>query len=71
MVEPNPIDFDKVFAGFKNIGENLSVMVAIISVFLSYVLFVIWGRKADRRDASTVGLTDKTLRSENVMGRIM
>ena len=57
LVAPNPIDFDKVFQGFANIGENLSVLVTIISVFLVYALFVVWARKKDKRDAIKVSVT--------------
>ena len=50
MVAPNPIDFDKVWAGFANIGDNPTVMVTIIALFLVYALAIMWARRRDRRD---------------------
>ena len=53
---PNPIDFDKVFTEFTRLGEtgNIAVLVTVTSVFLIYLLLVVFARRADRRDEKKV-----------------
>lgn len=53
---PNPIDFDKVFSEFTQLGEtgNISVLVTIAVVFLVYFVVLIFARRADKRDESKV-----------------
>ena len=50
MVAPNPIDMGAVFAGLKNLGDNLGVLMVIITIFLLYTLLCVWARKKDRID---------------------
>ena len=50
MVAPNPIDMDAVFEGLKNLGDNLGVLMVIITILLVYVLLCLWVRKKDRQD---------------------
>ena len=40
---PNPIDFDKVFAGFSNLADsgNVAVLAAVGGLFLLYFLVVL------------------------------
>lgn len=49
-MKPNPIDFDKVWYAFADIHNNVAVLVSIVSVFLLYLLVIIWARRADRKD---------------------
>lgn len=53
---PNPIDFDKVFTEFTRLGEtgNIAVLVTVTSVFLVYLLLVVFARRADKRDEKKV-----------------
>lgn len=47
---PNPIDFDKVFEGFKNLSDNVAVLATIVTAFAIYILMVLWLRRMDKRD---------------------
>ncbi|XP_048585280.1 uncharacterized protein LOC5502169 isoform X2 [Nematostella vectensis] len=57
LVAPNPIDFDKVWAGFKNISDNLSVVVTIATGFGLYLLIAFWARRKDKKDYEKNGIT--------------
>ena len=50
MVAPNPIDMGAVFDGLKNLGDNLGVLMVILTIFLVYTLLCVWSRKKDRQD---------------------
>lgn len=50
MVAPNPIDMSQVFAGLKNLGDNLGVLMVILTIFCLYFLLLVWARKKDRKD---------------------
>eukprot|EP00111_Clytia_hemisphaerica_P007273 TCONS_00021135-protein len=50
MVAPNPIDMDQVFAGLKNLGDNLGVLMVIITLWLLYVILLVWAKRKDRKD---------------------
>eukprot|EP00111_Clytia_hemisphaerica_P004036 TCONS_00011552-protein len=50
MVAPNPIDMNAVFAGLNNLGDNLGVLMVIISLFLIYIILGVWVSKKDRKD---------------------
>ena len=52
FVAPNPIDFSKVFAGFRDMAEtgNVLVLSAIVALFGLYVLMAVYVRRADKRD---------------------
>ncbi|EDO43195.1 predicted protein, partial [Nematostella vectensis] len=56
LVAPNPIDFDKVWAGFKNISDNLAVVVTIATGFGLYIVLVLWARRKDKGDMEKVKL---------------
>ena len=56
MVAPNPIDMDQVFAGLKNLGDNLGVLMVIISLWLLYAVLLVWARRKDRRDMIEVSV---------------
>ena len=49
-MKPNPIDFDKVWIAFDDIQNNMAVLATMISIFLLYLLVIIWARRADIRD---------------------
>jgi len=53
---PNKLDFDVVFKEFGRLGEtgNVAVLSAIIVALLLYLLVVIFGRRADKRDKAKV-----------------
>lgn len=57
---PNTLDFDVVFKEFKRLGEtgNVAVLSAIIVALLLYLLVVIFGRRADKRDKAKVKSRD-------------
>ena len=50
MVAPNPIDMSKVFDGLKNLGDNLGVLMVILTLWLTYFLLVVWTKRKDRKD---------------------
>ena len=54
FIAPNPIDIDKVIEGFKNIDDNVSVIVLISLLSALYVIFVIHLRRKDKQDGQKV-----------------
>lgn len=50
MVAPNPIDMSQVFAGLKNLGDNLGVLMVILTLWILYALLVVWAKRKDRKD---------------------
>ena len=58
LVEPNPIDFDKVLVEFQQISEtgNIAVIVAIAVVLLCYMTVLVVVRKFDKEDAKNVSV---------------
>lgn len=58
VVAPNPIDFDKVFEGFKNLSDNISVFATIITAFAIYILMAVWLRRKDKKDETMVSRTE-------------
>ena len=58
LVEPNPIDFDKVLVEFKQLSEtgNIAVIVAIAVVLLCYMTVLVVVRKFDKEDAKNVSV---------------
>lgn len=57
VVAPNPIDFDKVFEGFKNLSDNVAVLATIVTAFAIYILMAVWLRRMDKRDEAIVSWT--------------
>ena len=58
LVEPNPIDFDKVLVEFQQLSEtgNIAVIVAIVVVLLCYMTVLAVVRKFDKEDAKNVSV---------------
>ena len=58
LVEPNPIDFDKVLVEFQQLSEtgNIAVIVVIAVILLSYVTVLVIVRKFDEEDAKNVSV---------------
>ena len=58
LVEPNPIDFDKVLVEFQQLSEtgNIAVIVAIAVVLLCYMTVLVVVRKFDKEDAKNVSV---------------
>ena len=56
LVEPNPIDFDKVLVEFQQLSEtgNIAVIVAIAVVLLCYMTVLVVVRKFDKEDPKNV-----------------
>lgn len=56
MVKPNPIDFDKVQVQIQKLPEsgNITVILAVALVFLSYVIVLVIVRKTDIEDSKIV-----------------
>lgn len=56
FVEPNKIEFRKVFGKFGDLGEtkNFVVLATVCSVILLYMIGLIFTRRADRRDKQKV-----------------
>ena len=50
FIAPNPIDIDKVLAGFKNIKDNVSVLVSLCLLAGLYIYLLVIVRKYDKRD---------------------
>ena len=50
IVHPNPIDYDKVWIGLKDIKNNSAILATMITVFLLFLLVLIWARRADTRE---------------------
>ena len=58
LVEPNPIDFDKVLVEFQQLSEtgNIAVIVVIAMILLCYVTVLVIVRKFDEEDAKNVSV---------------
>ena len=58
LVEPNPIDFDKVLVEFQLLSEtgNIAVIVVIAVILLCYVTVLVIIRKFDEDDAKNVSV---------------
>ena len=58
LVEPNPIDFEKVLVEFQQLSEtgNITVIVAIAVVLLCYMTVLVVVRKFDNGDAKNVSV---------------
>ena len=56
LVEPNPIDFDKVLVEFQQLSEtgNIAVIAVIAVILLCYVTVLVIVRKFDEEDAKNV-----------------
>ena len=56
LVKPNPIDFDKVQVQIQKLPEsgNITVILAVALVFLSYVIVLVIVRKTDIEDSKIV-----------------
>ncbi|KAK3752814.1 hypothetical protein QZH41_016346, partial [Actinostola sp. cb2023] len=53
FVAPNPIDFSRVFAGFKEAFKtgNVVVLFTVLGLYLIYALLAVWARRTDNKDA--------------------
>ena len=57
---PNTIDFQLVQQAFDNVDPNdLLVLITLCSIFLVYFLVLVKAHRADRVDASKVGVKSK------------
>ena len=60
LVAPNTIDFPLVQQTFDNVDpDDLLVLITLCSTFLVYFLVLIKARRADKVDASQVGVKSK------------
>ena len=60
LVAPNTIDFQLVQQAFDNVDpDDLVVLITLCSIFLVYFLVLIKARRADKVDASKVGVKSK------------
>ncbi|KAL4239723.1 hypothetical protein ACF0H5_000526 [Mactra antiquata] len=50
VVPPNTIDFNNVWAKFKDLNENAAVFSVIISLLGLYVIGLVWARYMDKKD---------------------
>ncbi|XP_052262941.1 uncharacterized protein LOC127866462 [Dreissena polymorpha] len=57
VVPPNTIDFNNVWAKFKNLNENAAVFSTIVSLLGIYVIGLIWARHMDKKDLIKWGAT--------------
>ncbi|XP_053382148.1 uncharacterized protein LOC123562231 [Mercenaria mercenaria] len=57
VVPPNTIDFNNVWAKFKDLNENAAVFSTIISLLGLYVIGLIWARYMDKKDLVKWGAT--------------
>ena len=58
LVEPNPIDFDKVLLELTRLDEtgNVAVLTTLLIFMFIYLVVAILARRADRRDENKVKL---------------
>ena len=70
---PNTIDFDQVQLGFKSINDpgDVPVIVAVLLVFLLYLIAVVFARRADKRDLEEVRLLNMTYMDNTCMCHII
>ena len=56
MVKPNPIDLDKIQVQIQKLPEsgNITIILAMTLVFLSYVIVLVIVRKTDIEDSKNV-----------------
>ena len=54
---PNPIDFDKAFAGFANLAENPVAFSTVLAILGVYLIMLFWARREDRKDLMKVMLS--------------
>ena len=60
LVAPNTIDFPLVQQTFDNVDpDDLLVLITLCSTFLFYFLVLVKARRADKVDASKVGVKSK------------
>ena len=54
---PNPLDFSKVFTGFKEAFQtgNVVVLFTILTLLVVYALLAVWAWRRDRLDYMQVG----------------
>ncbi|XP_035672187.1 polycystic kidney disease protein 1-like 2 [Branchiostoma floridae] len=57
FVAPNSLNILAALEGFKDISSNPGVVITIAVVVGIYLLFVIWARREDRKDATKIGAT--------------
>ncbi|XP_013383336.2 uncharacterized protein LOC106153782 [Lingula anatina] len=51
FIPPNTIDFDKVFANFSTLlAQSPHVLIVMCSLFVLYILLLIWARRKDIQD---------------------
>eukprot|EP00794_Sanderia_malayensis_P014077 gene14077-15546_t len=67
FVAPNPIDFDKAFAGFANLAENPVAFSTVLAMFGVYLIMLFWARREDRKDILRAGVA--TLPDNDVSDR--
>ena len=70
---PTTIDFDQVQLGFKSINDpgDVPVIVAVLLVFLLYLIAVVFARRADERDLEEVRLLNMTYMDNTCMCHII
>ena len=56
FVAPNPLDFSKVFAGFKEAFKtgNVVVLFTILILLMVYAVLAVWAWRTDRQDIMQV-----------------
>ena len=56
ITAPAPIDFSKVFAGFKDMfaSGNVSVFFTIVGMFALYIILAIYSRRMDKKEEAQV-----------------
>ena len=60
LVAPNTIDFQLVQQAFDNVDpDDLVVLITLCSIFLVYFLVLVKAHRADKVDASKVGVKSK------------
>ena len=63
LVAPNTIDFQLVQQAFDDVDpEDLLVLITLCSTFLVYFLVLVKARRADKVDATKVGMESKNYR---------
>ena len=56
VAPPNTIDFNNVWAKFKDLNENAAVFSTVVALLGLYVIGLVWARHMDKKDIIKVVL---------------
>ena len=67
LIEPNPVDFDKVLVEFKRLDQsgNVTVLITVVMMFIVYFVVVLIMRRVDKNDLKKVVAFSRILNSHS------